>query len=399
MHAQDKETDKTRGRAGAGRPAARVPAPGPASGLLALQRAAGNAAVARAVEEQRHEHDANCGHGASVQRSAVHEVLRSPGQAMDGPLRNEMEGRFGGEDFSGVRLHTDSGALRSAAEIEAQAYTSFPHVVWDGRDKVVLAEELDHFRQQGRGPVPGTDNGDGLMISDPRDWAEIEAGENARRVMAGPAPEQTARGPVEGSGAAGPGASSVQRAVTSVQRKPSGRPTVHDPAGDWEAHQTPGRPDGALVLSGHGSWTKNTPDFRVPAGTKVHLYCQHGNTVLDSSGGLVETGGDIAPSSSRDGRHKVPDYTLHVPSGLDIHGSPVAVTPTGNGYQVQLDPTNPAAITVASLRDPQLAGRSITFTHDVQLSAILRPNMGDVHMAACRHLEIPGMQGRTRNQE
>jgi hypothetical protein len=399
VRAQDQETDRTRGRGGAARPPGRVPAPGPASGLLALQRAAGNAAVARAVEEQRHEHDANCGHGASVQRSAVHEVLRSPGRQMDGPLMNEMQGRFGGEDFSGVRLHTDAAALDSAAEIGAQAYASFPHVVWDGRDKQVLAEELHHIGQQSRGPVPGTDNGAGLMISDPNDWAEIEAGETARRVMSGPAPEQTAQGGVERSGAAGPGTSSVQRAVTSVQRMPSGRPTVHDPGGDWEAHQTPGRSDGALVLSGHGSWNRNTPDFRVPAGTKVHLYCQHGNTVLDSSGGQVEQGGDIAPSSTRDGRHTVPDYTLHVPSGLDIHGSPVAVTPAGGGYRVQLDPTNPATITVASLRDPRLAGRSITFTRDVQLSAILQPNMGEVHMAACRHLELPGIQGRTRNQD
>ncbi|MBV1936527.1 DUF4157 domain-containing protein [Streptomyces sp. BV286] len=373
--------------------------PGPASRVLALQRAAGNAAVARAVEEQRHEHGANCGHGPSVQRSAVHKVLSSPGQTMDGTLRNEMEGRFGGEDFSGVRLHTDSAALDSAAEIGALAYTSFPHVVWDGRDKQVLAEELHHIGQQSRGPVPGTDNGDGLMISDPNDWAEVEAGDVARQVMAGPAPERIAHGGLEGGGAAGPEASSVQRAAISVQRKPSGRPTVHDPGGDWEAHQTTGRSDGALVLSGHGSWNKNTPDFRVPAGTRVHLYCQHGNTVLDSSGGLVETGGDIQPSSSRDGRHTVPDYTLHVPTGLDIHGSPVAVTPAGTGYRVQLDPTQPATIMVTSLRDPQIAGRSITFTRDVQLSAILKANMGDVHMAACRHMEIPAMQGRTRNQD
>lgn len=52
MHAQDKDTDKTRGRAGAAGPAARAAAPG-AGRLQVLQRAAGNAAVARAVAEQR----------------------------------------------------------------------------------------------------------------------------------------------------------------------------------------------------------------------------------------------------------------------------------------------------------------------------------------------------------
>ncbi|MFD7765982.1 DUF4157 domain-containing protein [Streptomyces sp. NPDC059787] len=49
---------------------------GPSAGLLALQRAAGNAAVSRAVAEERHRHDASCGHLAagpdspSVQRAA-----------------------------------------------------------------------------------------------------------------------------------------------------------------------------------------------------------------------------------------------------------------------------------------------------------------------------------------
>ncbi len=111
MHAQGKETDKTRRRAGRGRPSGRAPAPGPAAGILALQRAAGNAAVARAVEEQRHEHDANCGHGPSVQRSRCTRCCWSPGRPLDAPLQTEMEGRYGGEDF-GVAV-ADHGALRA----------------------------------------------------------------------------------------------------------------------------------------------------------------------------------------------------------------------------------------------------------------------------------------------
>lgn len=51
--------------------------------LLALQRSIGNAAVSRLIEESRHEHGAGCGHeeasSAPVQRSTVHDVLRSPG--------------------------------------------------------------------------------------------------------------------------------------------------------------------------------------------------------------------------------------------------------------------------------------------------------------------------------
>ncbi|MFF7473506.1 DUF4157 domain-containing protein [Streptomyces sp. NPDC008092] len=160
----------------------------PAQRMPALQRAAGNAAVARALSEEQHGHGAGRGNGPSVQRSAVHDVLRSPGQPLAGPLKHEMEGRFGGEDFSSVRMHSDPAALSSAAEIGADAYASGSHIVWDGKDKTVLAEELHHTRQQARGEVPGTEQVPGLRISDPGDWAETEARQVARSVMSGPAP-------------------------------------------------------------------------------------------------------------------------------------------------------------------------------------------------------------------
>ncbi len=226
------------------------------------------------------------------------------------------------------------------------------------------------------------------------------------------ADERRASGRPSGPGSAVPGLLAMQRTAgnaavvrairaeqAAVQRMPADtRPIINaGAANEWEAHNTPGRTDG-LVLSGHGSWNDATPDFKVPAGTKVHLYCQHGNTVLDANGARVETGAEIAPSSTRDGRNTIPDYTLHEPSELNIHGSPVAVTVVAGGYSVRLDPTQPAAILVNDLRDPQLLGRTITFTHDVQLSALLRPNMGDVHFAACRHYDIPAMRDRTRNQ-
>ncbi|MFD9395978.1 DUF4157 domain-containing protein [Streptomyces sp. NPDC060000] len=209
MRAQEKSTDKSGDRGNHPRPLTARPAT-PAAALLALQRTAGNAAVSRAVQEQRHEHDAHCGHGpASVQRSAVHQVLRSPGRPLDPTLRSEMEGRFGGDDFSAVRVHTDAVAQRSATEIGAKAYTSGSHVVWDGQDKHTLAHELDHFRQQSRGPVPGSDDGSGLRMSDPSDWAERQAEETARRVMSGAAPVQRAVGASDGSTA--PAGHTVQR--------------------------------------------------------------------------------------------------------------------------------------------------------------------------------------------
>ncbi len=174
-------------------PAGRVP-----DALLALQRTTGNAAVLRMLQRDRHRHGPDCGHqqpGAEpVQRSAVHDVLRAPGRPLDAPLREEMESRLG-SDFSDVRLHTDSAARASAAEVGARAYTSGNHVVIGdgGGDKHTLAHELTHVIQQRQGPVAGTDSGSGLSVSDPGDRFEREAEANAVRVMRR-TPEQSAEG-------------------------------------------------------------------------------------------------------------------------------------------------------------------------------------------------------------
>ncbi|MGW7378998.1 eCIS core domain-containing protein [Streptomyces sp. NPDC054794] len=177
----------------AGSGAARPAASGTLSArqFLALQRSAGNAAVVRALEQERHVHDASCGHGESapVQRSSVPNVLRTTGRPLDGPVRSEMEARLGA-DFSDVRLHTGPSAQASAAEIGARAYTSGNHVVIGsgGADRHTLAHELTHVIQQRQGPVAGTDNGAGLSISHPSDHFERAAEENARRVLSGPVP-------------------------------------------------------------------------------------------------------------------------------------------------------------------------------------------------------------------
>ncbi|WGP10174.1 DUF4157 domain-containing protein [Streptomyces sp. SH5] len=190
--------------------------------LLALQRTTGNAAVLRMLQRDRHRHGPDCGHqepaAEPVQRSAVHDVLRAPGRPMDAPLREEMESRLG-SDFSDVRLHTDSAARASAAEVGARAYTSGSHVVIGdgGGDKHTLAHELTHVIQQRQGPVAGTDNGSGLSVSDPGDRFEREAEANAVRVMRR-TPEQSAEGvPGDRSdhgtrhAARGPGATALQR--------------------------------------------------------------------------------------------------------------------------------------------------------------------------------------------
>ncbi|MGW5334604.1 eCIS core domain-containing protein [Streptomyces bauhiniae] len=181
-------------------PTRRPTAPGPASGLMALQRSIGNAAVVQrmrragvAPKEQEHQHEAGCGHGGSahapVQRSSVHDVLRGAGRPLDRSTRADMESRLEA-DFSDVRVHDDRSAKDSASEIGARAYTSGSHVVLGegGKDKETLAHELTHVIQQRQGPVSGTDNGSGLRVSDPSDRFEREAAANARRVMGAPRP-------------------------------------------------------------------------------------------------------------------------------------------------------------------------------------------------------------------
>jgi Domain of unknown function (DUF4157) len=85
----------------------------------------------------------------------VHEVLQSPGQALDKFSRAFFEPRFG-QDFSHVRVHTDGKAARSAQAVNALAYTSGPDVIFgDGRysprsdeGSRLLAHELVHVVQQ-----------------------------------------------------------------------------------------------------------------------------------------------------------------------------------------------------------------------------------------------------------
>jgi len=88
--------------------------------------------------------------------SIVSDVLSSGGgQPMDGGTRQFMESRFG-QDFSQVRIHTDSRAAESASAIQARAYTSGRNVVFGSGEyqpssesgQRLLAHELVHVGQQ-----------------------------------------------------------------------------------------------------------------------------------------------------------------------------------------------------------------------------------------------------------
>ena len=53
---------------------------------------------------------------------SVTRTLAGTGRALDAPLRQDMEARFG-RDFSSVRVHQGGLAERSAREVNARAYT------------------------------------------------------------------------------------------------------------------------------------------------------------------------------------------------------------------------------------------------------------------------------------
>jgi len=84
----------------------------------------------------------------------VNDAMNSPSEALDSSTRRMFEPRFG-EDFSRVRIHTDSVAAESARAIHSRAYTLGDHVVFNtGRyqpqtikGQRLIAHELAHVVQ------------------------------------------------------------------------------------------------------------------------------------------------------------------------------------------------------------------------------------------------------------
>ncbi|MFS8200824.1 DUF4157 domain-containing protein [Streptomyces sp. CWNU-52B] len=264
---------------GKGRPAPRPPAA--LHPLIALQQAAGNAAVTRAIQRARaaqsaegrrpekqqdersaegrqHEQSTEGQQQEPAQRdaekappvqprSSVPDAVGSPGSPLEPRVIQRAERAYD-MDFGHVRVHNDPVAQRSAEELGAVAYTTGSHIVL-GEDRVsdeVMYEEVDHVRQQALGPVPGTPNGRGEKVSRPDDPFERSAGANGRKLARGAAPDLAL------PGASLPGRA-VQRSVDGdvpVQRmeRPgpteatAGPPTVAEPS-------TPAEPPAVVRLA------------------------------------------------------------------------------------------------------------------------------------------------------
>ena len=144
----------------------RNPATAPARGVLQRKCACGQHITAGSECEE-------CGKKQSaLQRNArslgeapaipavVQDTLHSPGQPLDSSSRAFMEPRFG-QDFSHVRVHSDSRAAESATAVNALAYTVGSDVVFGSGQyapqtdpgRHLLAHELTHVVQQASGAV------------------------------------------------------------------------------------------------------------------------------------------------------------------------------------------------------------------------------------------------------
>jgi hypothetical protein len=176
---------------GSARPASAVAKPDVRRGspLLKLQRTIGNKAVQRLVRLQQA--DSEMMQDDMNLSTHLDNGMNSPGHPLDDAAREFMEQSFG-VDFSGVRLHTDAAAGRSADAFNAKAYTVGPDIVFgDGQyspdsseGQRLIAHELTHVVQQQSGPVAGTLAADGsLSISDPEDSFEQAADAQAERVL------------------------------------------------------------------------------------------------------------------------------------------------------------------------------------------------------------------------
>ncbi|MEY8018169.1 putative adhesin [Mycobacterium servetii] len=95
------------------------------------------------------------------------------------------------------------------------------------------------------------------------------------------------------------------------------------------ANQTPGHGEmpGRQTISGHGSYDPDNGLFVVPKGSSITTFAEHGSTITDSLGNLIETGGDTSGVYSKTfyAGESIPNYTIHPPDGLNILGSPLTV--------------------------------------------------------------------------
>lgn len=146
-------------------------------------------------------------HGRSAAAPPVaRDPVRSRGEPLDADTRSTMQARLG-QDFDNVRVHTDAAAARSAAGLDAAAYTVGRDVVFGANryapdtpaGRGLIAHELAHVVQQRGHERQHTATGT-LPVGDARSAHERQAEriagrrpEDAGNLGTSPAPLQVQR--------------------------------------------------------------------------------------------------------------------------------------------------------------------------------------------------------------
>lgn len=161
--------------------------------------------------------------------------LNSRGESLDPGTRGFMESRFG-QDFSNVRVHSDSAASESSRALGARAYTSGRDIYFasgqyspaSGEGQHLLAHELTHVVQQrsgAAGPVSASP-----VIGVPGDVFEQEAERAADAVNQGETPK-ILQAPPTGTLQKADGGSPGSPPATPPAAPPGGAGTGTLPAG------------------------------------------------------------------------------------------------------------------------------------------------------------------------
>lgn len=128
----------------------------------------------------------------AADKTSDERVLKLIRQSRGGPIPEAVAERMEramGEDVSGARIHTDSYAAEAASLLNARAFALGADVFFgDGeyapgteKGDQLFAHELAHVVQHEDGRLP-TD-GEGVSVSDPKDFAEQEADAVAAEAM------------------------------------------------------------------------------------------------------------------------------------------------------------------------------------------------------------------------
>lgn len=143
---------------------------------LEMQKRAGNSAVSSVLAPSRGD--------------LVRSVIDGPGRPIDSGVVDMVRDTTG-DDASGIQVHDGPEAAEAAHSVEAEMFASGNHIVApkgldvstrEGAFKTV--HEVHHIvNQQAKGPVEGTETGDGLKISDPGDRHEQEADDAAAKAV------------------------------------------------------------------------------------------------------------------------------------------------------------------------------------------------------------------------